>query len=59
MNKRSLPLSMVLYGGLIFWLVIASLPVVWTAIISFRQYLDAFSSPVKWVAPFKIGRAHV
>ena len=35
-----------------FWLVIASLPVVWTAIISFRQYVDAFSSPIKWIAPF-------
>jgi ABC-type glycerol-3-phosphate transport system permease component len=54
MKKRSLPLSVLLYGGLIFWLVIASLPVVWTAIISFRQYLDAFSSPVKWVAPFTL-----
>ncbi len=51
-NKRSLPLSILLYGGLLFWLVIASLPVVWTAVISFRQYVDAFSSPIKWVAPF-------
>jgi ABC-type glycerol-3-phosphate transport system permease component len=25
---------------------------VWTAVISFRQYVDAFSSPIKWVAPF-------
>lgn len=52
MNKRSLPLSVLLYGGLALWLVIACLPVVWTAIISFRQYVDAFSSPIKWVAPF-------
>lgn len=51
-GKRSLPLAVLLYGGLAFWLVIASLPVVWTAIISFRQYVDAFSSPIKWVAPF-------
>ncbi len=51
-NKRSLPLSLLLYGGLAFWLIIASLPIVWTAIISFRQYIDAFSSPLKWVAPF-------
>ena len=51
-NKRSLPLSFLLYGGLAFWLLIASLPIVWTAIISFRQYIDAFSSPLKWVAPF-------
>lgn len=52
MGKRSLPLSLLLYGGLVLWLVIACLPVVWTAIISFRQYVDAFSSPIKWVAPF-------
>ncbi len=52
MGKRSLPLSVLLYGGLLFWLVIASLPVIWTAVISFRQYVDAFSSPIKWVAPF-------
>jgi ABC-type glycerol-3-phosphate transport system permease component len=51
-GKRSLPLAVLLYGGLAFWLVIASLPVVWTAVISFRQYVDAFSSPIKWVAPF-------
>jgi ABC-type glycerol-3-phosphate transport system permease component len=51
-GKRSFPLAVLLYGGLVFWLVIASLPVVWTAAISFRQYVDAFSSPIKWVAPF-------
>ena len=43
---------MLLYGGLVLWLVLASLPIVWTAVISFRQYIDAFSSPIKWVAPF-------
>jgi len=53
-GKRSLSMSFLVYGGLLFWLVIASLPVVWTAIISFRQYVDAFSSPIKWVAPFTI-----
>ena len=52
MNKRSLSLSMLLYGGLALWLVLASLPIVWTAVISFRQYIEAFSSPIKWVAPF-------
>ena len=52
MGKRSLPLSVLLYGGLAIWLIIASLPIVWTAVISFRQYVDAFSSPVKWAAPF-------
>ena len=52
MNKRSLSLSVFIYAGLALWLIVASLPVVWTAIISFRQYIDAFSSPIKWVAPF-------
>ena len=54
MNKRSIPMSVLIYAGLAFWLVLASLPVVWTAVISFRQYVDAFSSPVQWVAPFTI-----
>ncbi len=54
MNKRSLSMSVLIYGGLAFWLVLASLPVVWTAVISFRQYVDAFSSPVQWVAPFTL-----
>lgn len=52
MNKRTLSVSVVVYAGLAFWLLIASLPVVWTAVIAFRQYIDAFSSPIKWVAPF-------
>lgn len=51
-GKRSHPLSVLLYGGLIIWLFIATLPIIWTIVISFRQYVDAFSSPVKWVAPF-------
>jgi ABC-type glycerol-3-phosphate transport system permease component len=52
MHKRSISLSVFIYAGLAFWLLVASLPVVWTAVISFRQYIDAFSSPIKWVAPF-------
>jgi ABC-type glycerol-3-phosphate transport system permease component len=52
MVKRSVSLSVVLYAGLAIWLVLASLPIVWTTIISFRQYVDAFSAPIKWVAPF-------
>ena len=51
-GKRSFPLTVLLYGGLAFWLIIASLHVIWTAVISFRDYVDAFSSPIKWVAPF-------
>ncbi len=52
MKQRSFSVSFFVYAGLALWLLVASLPVVWTAIISFRQYIDAFSSPIKWVAPF-------
>lgn len=52
MKQKSNALQWAIYGGLTLWLVVASLPIVWTAIISFRQYINAFSSPVKWVAPF-------
>ena len=54
MRRNSLSLSLLVYGGLALWLVLASLPIVWTAIISFRQYIDAFSSPIKWIAPFTL-----
>jgi ABC-type glycerol-3-phosphate transport system permease component len=43
-----------IYGSLCLWLLLASLPIVWTIVISFRQYVDAFSSPLKWVAPFTV-----
>jgi ABC-type glycerol-3-phosphate transport system permease component len=54
LKQQSKALQWSIYGGLTLWLVIASLPIVWTAIISFRQYVDAFSSPVKWLAPFTL-----
>ena len=54
MRQKSKALQWLIYGGLTLWLVVASLPIVWTAIISFRQYVDAFSSPVRWVAPFTL-----
>ena len=51
--KRPTPIGQVaLYGGLALWLLLASLPILWAAVISFRQYVDAFSAPLKWVAPF-------
>ena len=51
--KKTSPLAQTaLYGGLALWLLVASLPVLWTAVISFRQYVDAFSTPLKWTAPF-------
>lgn len=40
-----------LYAGLSVWLLLAALPILWTAIISLRSYVDAFSSPLKWWAP--------
>jgi multiple sugar transport system permease protein len=40
-------LHLVLLG----WLLLACLPIVWAAVISLRQYVDAFSVPVKWLAP--------
>ena len=50
--KRPTPIGQVaLYGGLALWLLLASLPILWAAVISFRQYVDAFSAPLKWVAP--------
>ena len=50
--KKSAALQTLIFAGLILWLVLASLPIVWTAIISFRNYVDAFAAPVKWIAPF-------
>ena len=46
--------QILLYGGLLAWLLLASLPIVWAAVISFRQYVDAFSAPLKWLAPFTL-----
>jgi ABC-type glycerol-3-phosphate transport system permease component len=54
MKPNSKLLQWLIYGGLILWLFIASLPIVWTIVISFRQYVDAFASPLKWVAPFTV-----
>lgn len=50
-RNKNRGLQVFVYGGLIAWLLLASLPIVWTAIISLRQYVDAFSIPVKWLAP--------
>jgi ABC-type glycerol-3-phosphate transport system permease component len=51
MKKRNTSFQFVIYGGLAVWLLLAILPIVWTAIISLRQYVDAFSIPVKWLTP--------
>jgi ABC-type glycerol-3-phosphate transport system permease component len=51
MKKISWPLQTLLYAGVALWVVFSILPIAWTAIISLRQYVDAFSVPVKWLAP--------
>jgi ABC-type glycerol-3-phosphate transport system permease component len=51
MTRPSRSLSLLLHGALLAWLLLACLPIVWTAVISLRQYVDAFSVPVKWLAP--------
>ena len=51
MKRPSRSLSLLLHGALLAWLLLACLPIVWTAVISLRQYVDAFSVPVKWLAP--------
>ncbi len=51
MKKMSWPLRALLYAGVALWVVFSILPIAWTAIISLRQYVDAFSVPVKWLAP--------
>ncbi|HLL11056.1 MAG TPA: hypothetical protein VK570_08360, partial [Rubrivivax sp.] len=52
---RSTPLGQtLLYVGLAAWLLVAALPVLWTAVISLRTYVDAFSAPLKWVAPLTL-----
>ncbi len=49
---RKSPLGQTLmYAGLTVWLVLAALPVLWTVVISLRSYVDAFSAPLKWLAP--------
>ena len=52
MMKKTVAIQTLIFAGLILWLILASLPIVWIAIISFRNYVDAFSAPVKWFAPF-------
>ena len=43
--------TVLLYGGLTLWLLLAALPIAWTALISLRSYVDAFSAPLQWLAP--------
>ena len=41
-------------GVLVAWLLLAALPIVWTAVISLRHYVDAFSTPIKWLVPLTL-----
>ena len=50
MRKSALGQTL-LYTALVLWLVLAAVPVLWTAVISLRSYVDAFSAPLKWLAP--------
>ena len=43
-----------LYAGLVAWLLLAALPILWTVVISLRTYVDAFSAPLKWIAPLTL-----
>lgn len=51
-RRRSTMAQVALYAALLAWLMLASLPIVWAAVISLRQYVDAFAAPLKWIAPF-------
>ena len=51
MSKQSTVARIALHAGLAAWLLLASLPILWTVVISLRDYVDAFSSPLKWWAP--------
>ncbi len=51
MKKTARWMQSLLFVGLAAWVVFSILPIAWTAIISLRQYVDAFSVPVKWIAP--------
>ena len=52
MKRPALGWSLLLHLALFAWLVLACLPIVWTAVISLRDYVDAFSSPLKWKGTF-------
>jgi multiple sugar transport system permease protein len=50
-NKLALHWKVLIYGALALWVMISILPIAWTAVMSLRIYVDAFSIPVKWLAP--------
>lgn len=54
-RRRSFSLgNHLLIAFLMAWLLVACVPIVWTAVISLRTYVDAFSVPLTWIAPVSI-----
>lgn len=51
MQHKNIKVQFLIYVALALWLLLATLPIAWTAVISLRQYVDAFSIPIKWFAP--------
>ena len=51
MKSSTITARIALHLGLGAWLLLACLPIFWMVLISLRDYVDAFSSPLKWVAP--------
>ena len=43
-----------IYTAVAAWIVLASLPIIWTVVLSFRDYVNAFSSPIRWLAPLTL-----
>jgi multiple sugar transport system permease protein len=58
MKSKSSTSRIVLHLGLAAWLLLACLPILWMVLISLRDYVDAFSSPVKWLAPVTFDNYH-
>ncbi|MGA1287838.1 MAG: carbohydrate ABC transporter permease [Rubrivivax sp.] len=55
MTRRTRRGGMILlHLALLAWTLLACLPIVWTALISLRQYVDAFSVPIRWFAPLTL-----
>ncbi|MEY2776096.1 MAG: hypothetical protein RLY30_194 [Pseudomonadota bacterium] len=39
------------FGVVLVWLILAAGPLLWTFLLSLRDYVDAFAIPVRWFAP--------
>lgn len=51
-SQRLSWVSLLALAGLMLWLLLSLLPLVWAAVLSIRTYADAFSTPIVWSAPF-------